>query len=291
MDESNCSSGTRTANPVVVDQQPATISAGGSAAITFPLQWEVAGDHVVQVRLPADALEADDVRSMMVSAQNSLPVLLVNGKPAAERREQAASWLADAPQSVRGRVRRPTYPARPKTIDLAQFADPIAGDLTAYDAVFLCDVPRLTEREVARLEAHLQRGGGVVIGLGPDVDLENYNRLLGAILPGKLVGIVRSPADEFFTLAADGPAFQRPPLAAFAADNDRAALVGARFREYVRVESVPGVGARSILTFIPPKSLPADAAKLVLADPLVMECPRHRGRVVLCNQQPQHGLD
>ena len=270
-----------TASPVVVDQQPATISAGGRAAISFPFQWEVAGDHVVQVRLPADTLEADDVRSMIVSARNSLPVLLVNGKPAAERREQAASWLADALNPFVDDVRRPTYPARPKTIDLAQFADPITGDLAPYDAIFLCDVPRLTEREVARLEAHLRRGGGVVISLGPDVDLENYNRLLSAILPGRLVGMVRAPADEFFTLAADGPAFQRPPLAPFAADNDRAALLGVRFREYVRVESAPGLGARPILTFIPPKSLPADAAKLVLADPLVVECPRHRGRVVL----------
>ena len=42
-----------TASPVVVDQRPATIAAGGSAAVTFPLQWEVAGDHVIQVRLPA----------------------------------------------------------------------------------------------------------------------------------------------------------------------------------------------------------------------------------------------
>src|SRR5439155_7290334 len=120
------------------------------------------------------------------------------------------SWLADALNPFADDVRRPMYPARPTTIDLAQFADPIAGDLAPYDAVFLCDVPRLSEREVARLEMHLQRGGGVVIGLGPGVDLENYNRLLGGMAPGKLTGIVRAPPESFFTLNAEGEAFQRP---------------------------------------------------------------------------------
>ena len=88
-------------------------------------------------------------------------------------------------------------------IDTARFADPGASDLSAYDCVFLCDVPRLSEREVARLETHLQRGGGLVICLGPDVDLEAYNRLLykdgQGLLPAKLDRRwLSAPADGFF---------------------------------------------------------------------------------------------
>jgi hypothetical protein len=273
--------GRDTTAPVVVQQETVTIPAGGSAAVTFPMQFTSAGDYLIQARIATDALEADNTRSLIVSVRDALPVLLVNGKPGVEWREQAASWLSRALNPFADDARRPMYPARPTTIDLAQFSDPVAGDFSAYDAVFLCDVPRVTEREAARLESHLQRGGGLVIALGPNVDLENYNRLLGGSLPGRLSSMVRAPTDKFFTLAAVNDAFQRPPLAAFAADNDRASLLGARFRQYVRVEPPAATGARKLLTFVPPPGLDAESSRRILADPLVLERPLHRGLVVL----------
>ena len=93
--------------------------------------------------------------SITVTVRETLPVLLVNGKPSVERREQAASWLADALDPFPEGTRNPLYPARPKTVGESEFADPGAGDLAPYDCVFLCDVPRLSQREVARLETHL----------------------------------------------------------------------------------------------------------------------------------------
>src|SRR5207247_8634792 len=126
---------------------------------------------------------------------------------------------------------------------------------SAYDCVFLGDVPRLSEREVARLETHLHRGGGLVVCLGPDVDLEAYNRLLyrdgQGVLPAKLVGVAQAPADGFFTPAADEEAFQRPPLAAFAGDDERASLLAARFKQYVRVEIPSGSATRRVLNLAP----------------------------------------
>jgi uncharacterized membrane protein/CheY-like chemotaxis protein len=271
----------------VVQQELLTFPAGGSTAVTFPYEFRSAGDHVFQVRIENDALEADDSRSLTVTARDTLPVLVVNGKPAADRYDQAASWLADALFPFPESVRHPAYPARPKVIDTARFADPGASDLSAYDCVFLCDVPRLSEREVARLETHLQRGGGLVICLGPDVDLEAYNRLLfqdgKGLLPGKLIGVAQAPADGLFTPVADEEAYQRPPLTAFAGDDERASLMSARFKQYVRVQAPPGSAARRLLGLAPnftdrPKERPA---ALGAADPLILEWPRHRGRVVL----------
>src|SRR4029078_5854309 len=102
----------------------------------------------------------------------------------------------------------------------------------------------------------------------------------GGLAPGKLAGIVRAPPESFFTLNAAGDAFQAPPLAAFAADNDRAALLSARFRHYVRIEPAIGAGARKLLTFVPPAGMDTETGRQVLADPLVVERPRYRGRVV-----------
>src|SRR5207302_7497379 len=94
----------------------------------------------------------------------------------------------------------------------------------------------------------------------------------------------RAPEDGFFNLRAEDEYFQRPPLAAFTADNDRAALFQARFRQYVRVELAPASAARKLLTFVP--VFKSDAGTLresqpTGTDPLVVEWPRHRGRVVL----------
>ena len=159
-------------------------------------------------------------------------------------------------------VRHPAYPARPKVIDTARFADPGASDLSAYDCVFLCDVPRLSEREVARLETHLQRGGGLVICLGP-------RRRFGVVQPAAVQGrqgiaagqarsaSTQAPADGFFTPYADEEAFQRPPLTAFAGDDERASLLAARFKQYVRVEMPPGSAARRVLGLVPTFRRPA----------------------------------
>jgi hypothetical protein len=277
--------------PAVMRQELLTIPTGGSTAVTFPYRFRSAGDYVFQVRVEGDALEADDVRALTVTARDTLPVLVVNGKPAVERYEQAAAWLADALFPFPESVRHPAYPARPRVIDVARFADPGAGDLSPYDCVFLCDVPRLSEREAARLETHLQRGGGLVICLGPDVDLEAYNRLLyrdgQGLLPARLVGAARAPDDGYFTLAADEEGFRRPPLAAFAGDNERASLLAARFKQYVRVEVAPGSAARRVLNLVPAFAAPpaelreSRPAGPVAPDPLILEWPRHRGRVVL----------
>jgi hypothetical protein len=276
-----------TDRPHVVRQETVAVAAGGAATVNFPYEFRSAGDYVFQARIEGDALQADDVRSLSVTARDNYPVLVVNGKPTGEKYEQAASWLADALFPFPESVRLPAYPARPKVVDLARFADPGAVDLSGYGCVFLCDVPRVNEREVERLEAHLRRGGGLVISLGPNVDLESYNRLLfrdgKGILPAKLVGHARAPAEGFFSPFADEEAFRTPPLAAFAGDDERSGLTAGRFKEYIRVEIPVGTAARRVLSLTPTfsdrlrESEPARGP----ADPLIVEWPRHRGRVVL----------
>src|SRR5207245_1032114 len=71
-----------------------------------------------------------------------------------------------------------------------------------------------------------------------------------------------------------------PPLAAFSDENDRATLLSARFREYIKV--APSSAARTLLSFLPANSVkaPPGSASGPL-DPAVIEWQRHRGRVVL----------
>lgn len=281
-----------TFEPRVVAQQIVRVPPGrGGVTVAFPYQFAAPGDHVVQVRLENDALEVDNSRALVITVKDTVPVMLVNGKPAAEPLDQATQFLRVALNPFeKGPVPR-DVPARPRVLSESQFADAALGDLTPYDCVFLCDVARLGSAEVRRLETHLRRGGGVVFCLGPRVDLEAYNRLIyrngQGILPARLLGMQRAAEDRVFSFYAEEDTYRQPPLEAFAADLDRTGLLGARFRQYVRAELPAKGGARKVLAFMPEadngsrSALPAPPSVLPVGDPAIVAWSRHRGRVVL----------
>lgn len=268
-----------------------SIPAGEQATVTFNLEglhgFRDRGPHVVRVKLrEGDQLAADDTRSVVVEVRDALSVVLVNGKPDAEPLRRASEYLSRAlapPGAKPG-----TTPARPRTLTPTEFADPVLGDLSNIDCVFLCDVPNFTPATVARLEAHLKRGGGLVIGLGPNAaaNRDAYNRLLfndgNGLLPGPLGSVASAGSEEpGFRLAADNAAFRGPPLAAFASDTARAGLVTVPFRSYVRLE-VPADGrGQRVLSFVPADQAPTVTDAQHSPDAAVVAWPRHRGRVVV----------
>src|SRR5437660_684518 len=218
--------------------------------------------------------------------------MLVNGKPAAELYDRATEWLLDALNPFPSGQAPRNVPARPKIVDESQFADAALGDLTPYDCVFLCDVPRFGAGEVRRLETHLRRGGGVVFCLGPRVDLEAYNRLVyrngDGILPARLIGAQQAPEKRFFNFFAEEKSYHEPPLDAFAGERDRLSLLGARFSQYVRAELAPRGRPRKLLSFMPETSMASTAAMergndkpLPIGDPALVEWTRYRGKVLL----------
>jgi von Willebrand factor type A domain/Aerotolerance regulator N-terminal len=248
-------------------------------------RFRTAGPHVVQARLvDADDLPADDARALSFEVRDGLPCTLVNGKTSTVPLLRATETLADA-IAPDGKP-RPGHPGRPKVVGLEEFSDATLSDLSAVDCVFLCDVPTFTPSQVARLDAVLKRGGGVVFGLGSRAaaNLEHYNRVLFAegngLLPGRLGEIVGSNSadDAGYRLVADDAAYRQPPLAAeFQDANGRAGLTAVPFHKYVRLELAPGRGRR-ILSFAPASAEKPDDRK---PDPAVVEWSRHRGRVIV----------
>ena len=270
------------------------LPAGGRGSVAFtlegPARFRDRGVHVVQARLAeGDDLSADDTRALAVEVRDGLRVKLVDGKPDPDPERRAAWYVSEAMYPSGSTA--PRTPARPHTITVPELADPALGDLTAADGVFLCDAAGLTPETVAKLEAVLKRGGGVVIGLGPNAAAhrEQYNRLLFAdgngILPGPLGEVVTVPADDpGFRLAAEEAAFgPGQPLAAFRAADDRAALASVAFRGYVRMDAPPDGRARRVLSFVPAGTPGVDTPGSPgrKPDPAVVEWPRHRGRVVV----------
>ena len=284
----------------VIDAVPA----GDRASVTFALEgtrtgFLSRGMHVVQVRLAdGDELPADDVRSLAVEVRAGIHAMIVDGKKwEAERTRRAGEHLARAlvpptakPTDTPARLHRPgaKWPGTPDErwiLSPTDFANPDVGDPAGAECIFLCDLPTLNAAMVAKLEAHLKRGGGVVIGLGPNAAAakDSYNKLLYAegngILPGPLGDVVTAgPDDPGYRLFAEEAEFRKPPLLAFREDNARAGLATVPIRSYLKMDAPADGRARRILSFVPANATPDPSRK---PDPAVVEWSRHRGRVIV----------
>ncbi|HEV3436552.1 MAG TPA: VWA domain-containing protein, partial [Gemmata sp.] len=171
------------------------IQPGGRASIAFRLEDQVRfrekGIHVLQVKLmESDDLPADDVRSIAVLVRDGIYTILVDGSADPDPFRRSAGYLARAlfpPMTLPSDA-----PARPRTMTPAEFADPAGGDITGEDCVYLCDLPHPTLNLAAKLESLLKRGGGVIVGLGPNAaaNIALYNRVFyndgNGILPGPI---------------------------------------------------------------------------------------------------------
>lgn len=288
------------------------LKAGEQKTIPLIHIFDQPGTHAIQVQLKGDgdALEADDARSLVLTVKDTIPVLLINGKPAAERYERATEYLRLALQPFPKGQEPKFAPLRPKVISAAQFVDTPEGEIADYDVIFFCDVAQFAGGELRRLESHLRRGGGVVVSLGDRAaeNLEVYNRLLHkndqGLLPAKLFKKVQAPADHYFSLNAQEDAFKEPPLKAFADDNDRISLTTGRFRQFVQAKAAADAKARVVLSFMPQldpltktefdKSLATDDPAIIEWNPPLPRPPdrvagpgkavgptRYRGKVVL----------
>jgi uncharacterized membrane protein len=263
--------------------------------VSFKYRFPTAGDYVLVVQAAHDTLEVDDMRSAVVTVKSQVPVLLVNGKPAAELYDRATEWLRNALNPFDDGSSPANVVARPRVLPLSEFADEGLGDLQPYDCVYLCDVPILTLAEVRRLEDHVRRGGSVVICLGPNVDIGSYNEMLyrkgTGLLPAQLLGKQQATAEYDFQLVLDPDADREEPLTIFRSEGAREWLQKSRFQHFVQTDPVSRAGPRRVLSFAPvPTSStkkgtpPSGGAAILEWHPPAGKDPtagRMRGRVVL----------
>ncbi len=218
--------------------------------VPFSYKFPTPGDWIVQVQVAHDALELDDTRSAVVRVKNTVPVMLVNGKPAPEAFDRATEWLRVALNPYDEGERIPAnLTARPKVLTQFQFADETLGDLTNYDGVFLCDVPRFSPAEVRRLESHVRRGGAAIFCLGDRVDLGAWNDALyhdgQGLLPARLREIAAAPEGYAYQLRMDPEADRFDPLRLFQDAAAQERLLMPLFSKFVFSEPSRAVPAES----------------------------------------------
>jgi len=275
-----------------VGQKLITLKAGATQSVVLPLEqqnrFREAGDYVLQARAGEDALKLDNVRALPVTVRDAFAVLVVNGSSALDPLETPGEWVRQALQPTLPDGQALASPIRATLVGMAQFADRFRTDLSKYECVILCDPPALALVDAARLESYLQRGGRVVLSLGPNAlkYREEHNRLLTGegkgILPGPIVAAVPAGAGEFFTLLADDDSLKRPPLNAYKDDRERASLSLPPFHQYIRLGVPANVPVRRVLSFLPNRLDDATTSSGMPArDPAVLDFNRGRGRVIV----------
>jgi hypothetical protein len=261
--------------------------------VAFKYAFPRPGDYVLQVRVQHDDLDVDDIRSAVVTVKTTIPVTLVNGKPAPQLYDRATEWLRRALKPVEDNE---VTVVTPEVMKLGRFSDAELGRLEPFDCVYLCDVKSFTLPEVRRLEAHVRRGGSLVFALGSQVDVANYNEMLfkggKGLLPARLIGPQQTPEGWQYQFLDNIEVTRTDPLRPFADKSAWERLLLCRFWEYMQCEPAPRGGVREVLRFTGVR-VPGSEKKAAATPPdvpAILEWnppgekegqPRLRGRVLL----------
>lgn len=180
---------------VLVDGQkrPATetidqIEPGKERTIEFDEQFPKTGPHDVQVSLPADALEQDNVRYLSIQVPETNPVLVVDGGSD----DSEAFYLLDALGAVPEKTGFSPTLDRPDSLR--------RRPIDKFQSIFLLNVSELAPDAIHALEEYVRAGGGIAWYLGPQVRAAFYNDKLykdgQGLFPARLAGVADLFVDE-----------------------------------------------------------------------------------------------
>uniref|UniRef100_A0A7C2K2V7 VWA domain-containing protein n=1 Tax=Schlesneria paludicola TaxID=360056 RepID=A0A7C2K2V7_9PLAN len=253
----------------LVARQAVDLSQEETATQTLPYVPASAGDVRIEAALDPDVLTADDRRGAVCLVRTAVRVLLVDGRPSGVPFENAtdALKLALAPAAGATATAGETSGIEPTVISDGEL---LGTELSRFDVVFLCDVPLLTSRDAEVLKQYVHAGGGLVIAVGPRLNIDSYHAQLyeqgEGLLPARLGEIVGDAAQRETSFGFDGREFSHPILQPFRGN--------------------PNTGFELTRTFAFRKAVPvADRATVPLSfdtgDPAIVEGAYGRGRVLL----------
>jgi len=149
--------------PLVLEEVPA----GRTLTRRFPVLFATAGEHELTARLPSDAVAADNARSVVIDLPKVVESLVIDGDPKARDAFFLTSALAPGGKTASGlkpMIETPRY-----------LRD---HPLERFETIFLLNVPRLDQAEIAALEAFVKAGGGLGIFLGEQTRVDFINNEL-----------------------------------------------------------------------------------------------------------------
>ncbi|MBN2584652.1 MAG: BatA domain-containing protein, partial [Planctomycetes bacterium] len=234
------------------------------------------GGHTVAASLreqPGDDLAVDSTRLLAVDVRPAVDVLLVDGEPREGAFRGEVEYLREA-IDPRGRDEKRATSYSVRTLRDTEFA---AADTDGVDFIALANVASLSGAQVKALERFVEGGGSVMIFLGDQVRIRDYNDALylngKGLLPASLgptLGTTEVGHPEQYTTFDVGH-FDHPALARFKAQQGAAGLSSVQVNKYFQLNlPVDDEAVQVILRFANAENSPA-----------VVERRYGRGRVVL----------
>lgn len=195
------------------------------------------GVHEVAAELDRDALPEDDVRWARVEVRRDVRVLLVDGDPRTVRRDDELFYLETA--------LRPGDAAGSQLDVTTVSADELKGRaLGEFDVIFLCNVKPTFD--TAPLREFVQKGGGLFVSLGDNVDPDAYDQAFAELLPQPLQAIRSAPGldggEHLQRVRSGHPVLS--PLQGLGHDD---ALSAARFSRYALFKPTAAGDERDVL--------------------------------------------
>jgi hypothetical protein len=162
-----------------------TLTGGQAAERTFHYaltsEGTGAAPEQLSVILSDDALALDNEMHLPFEIPAPLPVLIVDGAPQPVPFRDEVFYLESALRDSRGGQRR-------LAVEVIGGDQLKPGALAGQRVVILANVARVDDASAAALVEHVRAGGGLLMTMGDQVDVEAWNRTLSAVLPAPLRG-------------------------------------------------------------------------------------------------------
>jgi Aerotolerance regulator N-terminal len=222
------------------------LPASGAAESAFSLSFDAPGTHLIEAALETDGLPIDDRRALVIDVPRPLRILGINGAPDGRRIEEDELGFF-------GAVLTPPEEGRYALGGLSPFewtsieADRLAlgeADFAEYDLFVMANVANPSSESVARLNAAVLVGAGLIISFGDRTQPLDYAQRLFAIdgtglLPAEPLARVAVPSrrDGYFRVTTFDAV--HPVLSFFADERWRPYLTEVPFFEFIEVRPLP----------------------------------------------------
>jgi hypothetical protein len=233
----------------------------------FEVRFATPTTHKVRVSLEADSLLEDNIRSLAVDVQRTVPVLIIDGDPAGEDGSYIADAIATDPKAT-------GYSATIENVEYIR-----RRSLDGFACIYLLNVPELPADSIDALERFVAAGGGLAWFVGDTIRPAHYNDSLyrkGAGLfpvqidsaPRELIVDPTSPGSDLVTTG-------HPLFRIFAGEDNaliKLVLIHKFFpttKDWLKDDQLRKDGVQTILS-------------LRSRDPLFLEHRYGKGRIVTC---------
>lgn len=242
-----------------------SIAPNSESVLTLSHTLDTAGDQAVTVRVEGDSLPDDNAFSVIIPVREQVNCLLVRGKSRSGPLEGATDFLEIALTPHQSAATTLKDVIRTGVVEHQSIRD---KSFEGSEVAILANVERLNDRQVQELEEFVQRGGGLVIFAGPDMDLRWYQEKLynkgKGLLPCSFNGF--GHVDEGQTPARILNQRHTHPAITYFNDARGMRLQDAAFTHWLKFDKIEGE-ARPILN-------------LDRGDALMVEKPLGKGRVI-----------